>query len=204
MKQFMVIWTRLVCLIFLLGVRLVEASEQSQEAHQWIAYIDSAEHFRADFPYQPTHMRFKLSKEDALIGSLHVYSTSLAKGVLMINVISSSSLEGQELKEDFFKKVFYSCFARRLFYQPKEFKKYATFEFRESQFEGYPALQFSALYPNDSVKKMIFGTAILKVNKLYTIFCIAPETDSEIKLFDQFIHSFHFESSPSNKKEYNP
>lgn len=164
--------------------------------HPWISFKDSLDHFKIDFPYQPVHMEFDLTKEDALRGHLAVYSSALHTGVLMVNVISSQALKEQLLEESFFKKVFYSCFVRRVFYKPKALKDVPFTHIEKTNVQGLPALKFSLTYPDhesQDTRKMM-GLAVLKDTKLYTILVLASETSTERALFDQFIHSFHLET----------
>jgi hypothetical protein len=182
-------------IILFLGVCQMEAAQESRP--DWITFIEPSEQFKASFPHHPVHMQFDLTKDDALTGSLEVYSTSTDQGVLMVNTISSPSLKEfkeQDLSQEFFKNIFYSCFLRRLFYQPKVFKNNESFKVEKTEFQGHPALKFYASYRDDQEKEIMSGMAILKDMILFVVLYITPEKHREDKDFSQFIQSFHLKA----------
>lgn len=171
------------------------ATSHSSSSNQWIAFMDPSHEFEVDFPHEPVHMQFQLFPEDSLEGQLDVYTVSLNEGVLMVSVITPRSiqeLKNNELLGKKFNQFFYSCFARRLFYQPQMFKKNAVFKITPSTYDGYPSSLFSISYWDENQEKHILsGLIVLKEHHLYTLFYISPDHYKDLALFQHFIQSFH-------------
>lgn len=162
--------------------------------HNWVIFKEPLEHFHAAFPHQPVQMEFDLTKEDALTGSLHVYTASLPQGTLMVTTLSSPSLAKlgkQDLTEETFKNIFYSCLIRRIFYEPHLFKQSSHFLTKQIDFERQPALQFSITYSSPRDEQVLSGFTVLKNQKLYSVFYITSKQNKSTDEFNYFIHSFH-------------
>lgn len=158
--------------------------------NQWIPFKDPIEHFKASFPFEPVHMQFNLTAEDALQGTLNVYSVSWDKGVAMITTLASSLLKSSVSEEEF-KQIFYSCFARRMFYQPRVFKNNASFQVKKTTIENHPALDFSISFVEGGEEQVLKGFAIVQDQILYMVFSISNKEEAKSKEFDTFLHSFH-------------
>lgn len=159
-------------------------------ADQWIMFNDPADRFKASFPFEPVYMQFNLTTQDLLPGNLDVYSVSWDKGVAMITTLSSSLLKST-LSEEEFKKIFYSCLARRMFFHPRVFKDNQSFKIKKMTIDGIPGLDFSVSYSENNEEHFLKGRACIKDQTLYTIFIISEKEHANAKDFNTFLESFH-------------
>ncbi|MBA3722730.1 MAG: hypothetical protein H0W88_10065 [Parachlamydiaceae bacterium] len=172
------------------GGILMNVSAQSND-HPWITTEDPYEHFHVSFPHHPTHMAFDIPLENTeQLGKLNVYSAPFGNQLLMFCSLYSPTFKGPEATVKQFQEIFYTFIIKRMFYQPKVFKKEAIYSQKNIQFQGMPGIRFELQYNEHGTEKKLSGLATFKDSKIHILFYLAPKGNFDEIILENFIGSF--------------
>ncbi len=174
------------CFIFYLGINpqknspISSPSSYEENFSDWIAFTPHSNLFKVSLPISPQFF------EDAIElpfspekGEYEIYASTKVNGTLfMINLITypkkAEAANPNETLRALVEQVSYTRPGNRIV------------NLKESEFEGYPALDFSI--ENNDFK--IEGKAFLVNKRVFILNYAAKKKDFDIQEYDHFLHSF--------------